>query len=91
MTGRTADRWLKGVSRSFYLSLRLLPCEMRPAAGLGYLLARTSDTLADSSAASIEARLLCLDWFERLLAGDEAPPRWPLPVLLLVPTPVLLL
>lgn len=87
MTGRTADRWLKGVSRSFYLSLRLLPCEMRPAAGLGYLLARTSDTLADSSAASIEARLLCLDWFERSLAGDEAPPRWPLPVLNAVADP----
>lgn len=87
MTGRTANRWLKGVSRSFYLSLRLLPREMRPAAGLGYLLARTSDTIADSSGASIEARLLCLDWFDRSLAGAEPPPRWPLPVLNAVADP----
>lgn len=81
MTGSAANRLLKGVSRSFYLSLRLLPAEMRSAAGLAYLLARTSDTLADSSEASVEARLLCLDWLDRSLAGDEPPPRWPLPVL----------
>lgn len=72
---------LKGVSRSFYLSLRLLPVPMRGAASLGYLLARASDTLADTTAAPLEARLLCLDWFDRTLAGHEEPPRWPLPVL----------
>lgn len=54
---------------------------MRGAASLGYLLARASDTLADSAAAPAEARLLCLDWFERAVAGDEPAPRWPLPVL----------
>ena len=78
---------LKGVSRSFYLTLRLLPAPMRGAASLGYLLARTSDTLADSADAPVEARLLCLDWFERSLAGDEGPPRWPLPVLNAVADP----
>ena len=49
---------LKGVSRSFYLTLRLLPGPMRGAASLGYLLARTSDTLADTAAAPVDARLL---------------------------------
>ncbi|MGD9417737.1 MAG: phytoene/squalene synthase family protein [Verrucomicrobiota bacterium JB025] len=69
---------LKGVSRSFYLSLRLLPGAMRSAASLGYLLARASDTLADSGEAGMEGRVLFLDWFERSLAGEEEPPRWPL-------------
>ena len=54
---------------------------MRGAASLGYLLARASDTLADSAAAPAEARLLCLDWFARSVAGEEPAPRWPLPVL----------
>jgi farnesyl-diphosphate farnesyltransferase len=76
-----ANDQLKGVARSFYLSLRLLPAPMRDAAGLGYLLARTSDTLADTPGTAPEARLLCLDWFSRSLAGDEEAPRWPLPVL----------
>lgn len=83
----TANQLLKGVSRSFYLSLRLLPRPMRGAASLGYLLARTSDTLADTANAPVEARLLCLDWFDRSLAGDEAAPRWPLPVLNAVADP----
>ncbi|RPJ34253.1 MAG: hypothetical protein EHM17_07255 [Verrucomicrobiaceae bacterium] len=77
MPGPSSNHLLKGVSRSFYLSLRFLPGPMRGAASLGYLLARTSDTLADSAAAPAEARLLCLDWFHRALTGDEVPPRWP--------------
>jgi farnesyl-diphosphate farnesyltransferase len=81
MSGNSENALLKGVSRSFYLSLRLLPAPMRRAASLGYLLARSSDTLADTSGAPVEARLLCLDWFERTVAGDEPAPRWPLPVL----------
>jgi farnesyl-diphosphate farnesyltransferase len=81
VTDRSGKELLKGVSRSFYLTLRLLPAPMRGAASLGYLLARTSDTLADSAGAPVEARLLCLDWFERSLAGEEERPRWPLPVL----------
>lgn len=72
---------LKGVSRSFYLTLRLLPAPMGKSAGLAYLLARTSDTLADAAGAPVEARLLCLDWFGRSLKGEEEPPRWPIPVL----------
>jgi farnesyl-diphosphate farnesyltransferase len=48
---------LKGVSRSFYLSLRLLPLPMRRAAGIAYLLARTSDTIADSVSGSVGERI----------------------------------
>src|ERR1700677_146430 len=40
---------LKGVSRSFYLTLRVLPAGMRDPISLGYLLARAADTIADTS------------------------------------------
>ena len=39
---------LKSVSRSFYLSLRLLPGALRKPVSLAYLLARATDTLADT-------------------------------------------
>ena len=41
---------LKDVSRSFYLTLRVLPGAIRPQIGLAYLLARASDTIADTDA-----------------------------------------
>ncbi len=45
---------LEGTSRSFYLSLRKLPISMRPQVSLLYMLARTSDTIADSEGDSGE-------------------------------------
>jgi farnesyl-diphosphate farnesyltransferase len=48
---------LKGVSRSFYLTLRVLPAGMRDPIGLAYLLARAADTIADTSLISPEQRL----------------------------------
>jgi len=36
---------LKGVSRSFYITLRVLPVGMRDPIGLAYLLARAADNL----------------------------------------------
>ncbi|MBC8126184.1 MAG: squalene/phytoene synthase family protein [Gloeobacteraceae cyanobacterium ES-bin-144] len=72
---------LKGVSRSFYLTLRLLPIQMRGAASLGYLLARTSDTLADTVAIPAETRMQCLENFDRALGSNHEIPRWSLAVL----------
>ncbi len=69
---------LKGTSRSFYITLRLLPLPMRGPASLGYLLARTSDTLADTLTASVDARLECLDQFGKATADAGPAPRWPL-------------
>src|SRR5215475_6905354 len=40
---------LRSVSRSFYLSIRLLPQQLREPIGLAYLLARTTDTVADTT------------------------------------------
>lgn len=61
---------LKGVSRSFYLSLRLLPLPMRRAAGIAYLLARTSDTIADSLVGSVEERIEYLLDFLKQVKGE---------------------
>ncbi len=62
---------LKGVSRSFYLTLRLLPAPMRGAASLGYLLARASDTIADTESLPVPERLRALETFRRAVAGEE--------------------
>lgn len=48
---------LKGVSRSFYLTLRILPVGMRDPVGLAYLLARAADTIADTSLITPAQRL----------------------------------
>jgi farnesyl-diphosphate farnesyltransferase len=52
---------LKGVSRSFYLSVRFLPSRIRPAIALGYLLARASDTIADANSLAAADRLKILN------------------------------
>jgi farnesyl-diphosphate farnesyltransferase len=51
---------LKGVSRSFYLTLRVVPAGMRDPIGLAYLLARAADTIADTSLIPPEQRLALL-------------------------------
>jgi farnesyl-diphosphate farnesyltransferase len=40
---------LRSVSRSFYLSIRFLPSQLREPIALAYLLARTTDTVADTT------------------------------------------
>lgn len=40
---------LRSVSRSFYLSIRFLPPQLREPIALAYLLARTTDTVADTT------------------------------------------
>jgi len=47
---------LRSVSRSIYLSIRLLPAELRQSVALAYLLARTTDTVADTARISRTVR-----------------------------------
>jgi farnesyl-diphosphate farnesyltransferase len=47
---------LRSVSRSFYLSIRILPRRMREPVGLAYLLARATDTVADTTKISATIR-----------------------------------
>jgi len=61
---------LRGVSRSFYLTIRLLPSPVREPIALGYLLARASDSIADTSAAEVGHRIEAL---QQLRAGRIAP------------------
>ena len=60
---------LRGVSRSFGLSIRLLPKRLRPAIALAYLVARATDTVADTSAAPLDQRQALL---ERILDAVQA-------------------
>lgn len=59
-TAAAAPDWalLKAVSRSFFLTLRLLPGEVRDSISLAYLLARLSDTEADGAGSTAEEILL---------------------------------
>jgi len=51
---------LRDVSRSFYLTLRVLPKEIRPQVSLAYLLARATDTIADTKAVPRAKRVFAL-------------------------------
>jgi farnesyl-diphosphate farnesyltransferase len=51
---------LRAVSRSFYLSLRILPAPLRDPLSLGYLLARATDTIADTAEPPVELRINAL-------------------------------
>jgi len=54
---------LKGVSRSFYLTLWVLPLKVRPQIGLAYLFCRAADTIADTSLIPESERLKYLEMF----------------------------
>ena len=65
--GELGGEVLAAVSRSFYLTIRFLPHELREPITLAYLLARTSDTIADEAAAPVSLRLEHLDIFRESL------------------------
>ena len=56
-------RVLKRVSRAFYISIRVLPQDMRHPVGMAYSLARTADIISDASIATPENRLKRLNVF----------------------------
>ncbi len=62
---------MRDVSRSFYLTLRVLPRAYREPISLAYLLARISDTLADTAEVSIADRLAALQVFVRAVEGGS--------------------
>ena len=68
----TLNDLLKATSRSFYLSLRVLPAAMRPQIGLAYLLARTTDTIADTELVSVQGRLEALEALRRRILGETS-------------------
>jgi len=62
---------LKDVSRSFYLTLRVLPKSIRSQIGLAYLLARTTDTIADTEIVPVAQRLQALDALRDRILGTS--------------------
>ena len=64
---------LKSVSRSFYLSMAWLPPAMRHSVALGYMLARATDSVADTSNAAVQERADVLRQMARAVAGEENP------------------
>jgi farnesyl-diphosphate farnesyltransferase len=62
---------LKETSRSFYLTLRVLPSSIRSQIGLAYLLARTTDTIADTGLVPLERRLNALEALRGRISGSS--------------------
>jgi farnesyl-diphosphate farnesyltransferase len=68
------DPLLKRVSRSFYLSLRILPRGVREPVGLAYLFARAADTIADTRFLRPADRLVHLEALrDAFLIGTAVP------------------
>ncbi len=65
---------LKEVSRSFYLTLRVLPASIRSQIGLAYWLARTTDTIADTQLVPLEQRLGLLQNLRGRIQGTTRAP-----------------
>lgn len=66
------ERWLRSVSRTFALSIELLPESLRAAVRTAYLLCRVVDTVEDESELPAEHREVLYDAFDALLqpGGD---------------------
>ena len=75
----TLNGLLKATSRSFYLTVRILPRAVRPQVSIAYLLARTTDTIADSQGDPVQARLGGLADLRCRILGTPAPKAGALP------------
>jgi len=60
---------LKQTARTFYKTLRVLPREIRQQISLAYLLARTTDTIADTELVPVGQRLRALQDFRDRILG----------------------
>lgn len=62
---------LRHVSRSFDLSIRLLPQALQAPVAIGYLLARATDTVADTTALPLAERQVLLDRITQAIAAPS--------------------
>ena len=63
---------LRSVSRSFYLSIRFLPAQLREPIALAYLLARSTDTVADTAGIESAVRMETLKMFSHAIQGKAS-------------------
>ena len=66
-----ADQLLENTSRSFFLTLKVLPRSIRKQVGLLYLLARVADTIADSKTGRVEDLLEALEAWDKATSQDD--------------------
>jgi len=64
---------LRAVSRSFYISIRFLPRRLRQPVGLAYLLARATDTVADTAQIPALVRAQMLADLSSVIQGEVSP------------------
>jgi farnesyl-diphosphate farnesyltransferase len=62
---------LEQTSRTFFKTLKILPAAVRFQIGLAYLLARTTDTIADSEIVPVEQRLRALQQLRERILGHR--------------------
>ena len=70
----TLEKLLHDTSRSFYRTLRVLPGRIRPQIGLAYLLARATDTIADTEIVPQQQRLDALHSLRGRILGEHHDP-----------------
>jgi farnesyl-diphosphate farnesyltransferase len=63
---------LRSVSRSFYLSIRFLPAQLREPIALAYLLARATDTVADTAQIAGSVRIETLKLLSKGIQGTAS-------------------
>jgi len=71
-TRRLQGTILRSVSRSFYLSIRFLPAPLREPVALAYLLARTTDTVADAISISSNLRTEALQMLSNAIQAKAS-------------------
>ena len=65
------DALLKDTSRSFFVTLEMLPKNIRRQVGLLYLLARVADTIADTKTGSAEHLIEALTQYDAVAQGNS--------------------
>src|SRR5437773_5368050 len=69
---KTDPAILRSVSRSFYVSIRILPARLRESVALAYLLARSTDTVADTAEIARDIRTETLQELSKMIQGEAS-------------------
>lgn len=74
MSSLPNNELLRATSRSFYLTLRVLPAAVRRQIGFAYLVARAADTIADTEIVPLNRRLEALEKLREGIQGKTPAP-----------------
>ncbi|PID26676.1 MAG: hypothetical protein CR982_09005 [Candidatus Cloacimonadota bacterium] len=65
------EDWLTNVSRTFTLSIKILPYDLRDQVGLAYLICRFLDTLEDDPSLTVETKIESLNRAQEIISSPE--------------------